>query len=108
MNVKRSPPPFTLIHSDIWDQSPIPNIIGARWFVSFIDDCIRTTWIYLLKNKSDVTSVVPIFYNLIKTQFSVVIKRVKSKNAKDYFISNITGALLFQGNVQNNIGGRLS
>ena len=30
--------PFSLIHSDIW--SPIvPNIFGARWFVSFIDDC---------------------------------------------------------------------
>jgi len=25
---------------------PIPNISGAKWFVSFIDDCTRVTWGY--------------------------------------------------------------
>ncbi|KAH0686950.1 hypothetical protein KY284_017503 [Solanum tuberosum] len=50
---KRCQTPFSLIHSDIWGPSPIPNISGARWFVSFIDDCTRVTWIYLLKQKSD-------------------------------------------------------
>ena len=43
MNVKRSPPPLTLIHNDIWGPSPITNIIGTQWFVSFINDCTRTT-----------------------------------------------------------------
>lgn len=28
MNMKRSPFPFALIHSDIWGPSPIPNITG--------------------------------------------------------------------------------
>ena len=45
--------PFELIHSDIWGPSNISNISGFRWFVSFIDDCTRVTWIYLLKQKSD-------------------------------------------------------
>ena len=35
--------PFYLIHSDIWGPSPIPNITGAKWFVSFINDCTRVT-----------------------------------------------------------------
>lgn len=32
--------------------SAFPNISSARWFLSFIDDCTRLTWIYLLNQKS--------------------------------------------------------
>lgn len=58
---KRVSSPFALIHSDIWGPSTIPNISGARWFVSFIDDCTRVTWIFLLKQKSDVSTIFPNF-----------------------------------------------
>ncbi|RDX65650.1 hypothetical protein CR513_55679, partial [Mucuna pruriens] len=38
--------PFDLIHSDLW--GPTSNsILWAKWFVSFIDDCIRMTWIFV-------------------------------------------------------------
>ena len=30
---------FSLIHSDVWGPSKIPNITKAKWFVIFIDDC---------------------------------------------------------------------
>ena len=40
---KRSSHPSHFIHSDIWGHSTIPNISGARWFVSLIDDCTRGT-----------------------------------------------------------------
>ncbi|KAG8488224.1 hypothetical protein CXB51_018059 [Gossypium anomalum] len=82
---KRTSTPFSLVHSDVWGPSTISNISGARWFVSFIDDCTRVSWIFLLKQKSDVRSVFSIFYNMIKTQFGVEIKRFRSDNAKDYF-----------------------
>ena len=81
--------PFSFIHSDIWGPT-IPNISSARWFVSFIDDCTRVTWIYLLKNKSDVGLVFPNFYNMIKTQFDVRIKRFRSDNGKEFFNQILT------------------
>lgn len=87
---KRSSIPFYLIHSDIWGPSPIPNITGAKWFVSFIDDCTRVTWIFLLKHKFDVSTVLPNFCSMIKTQFGVNIKRFRSDNAKDYFNQVLT------------------
>ena len=86
---KRSPIPFYLIHSDIWGP-PIPNITGAKWFVSFIDDCTQVTWIFLLKHKSDVSTVLPNFCSMIKTQFGVDVKRFRSDNAKDYFNQVLT------------------
>jgi hypothetical protein len=41
-------------------------VIGG---LSFIDDFSRTTWVYLLKDKSDVFSVFQIFYEMVQTQF---------------------------------------
>ena len=38
---KRVSIPFALVHSDIWGPSTIPNILGSRRFVSFIDHCTR-------------------------------------------------------------------
>jgi len=50
--------PFDPIHSNVWGPSPICNILGAKWFVSFIDDCTRVTGIFLIKNKSKIFSLV--------------------------------------------------
>ena len=62
---KISSSPFFLIHSDIWGPSTIPNILGSRCFVTFIDDCTRVSWIYLLKNKYDMSHIFPIFCTMI-------------------------------------------
>lgn len=40
---KRSICHFTIVNSDIWAPSTIPNISEAQWFVSFTDDSIRMT-----------------------------------------------------------------
>ena len=41
--------PFAIIHSDIWGPSRVKNILGAHWFVFFVDDHTKVTWIYLMK-----------------------------------------------------------
>ena len=48
---KKETSPFSLIHTNVWGPSRILNISGSRWFATFIDDCTRTTWFYLLKSK---------------------------------------------------------
>lgn len=74
-----------MIHSDIWGPSTVPNISGSRRFVSFIDDCTRVSWIFLLKNKSDVNHVFPHFHAMVQNQFGTKIKKFRSDNARDYF-----------------------
>ena len=82
---KRSSHPFHLIHSDIWGPSTIPNVFGAHWFVSLIDDCTRVTWIFLLKQKSDVSIVIPNFHSVVQNQFGV-----KKKKALGQIMLEIT------------------
>jgi hypothetical protein len=40
--------PFDLVHFDILGLSPILIEGGSRYFVLFVDDYSRYTWIYLL------------------------------------------------------------
>jgi len=77
--------PFSIIHSDIWGLYNIPKISGAKGFVTFIDDCTRMIWVYLLKRKFDVGHILPNFTNMIRNQFRVSIKGYRTDNARDYF-----------------------
>ncbi|CAN1127242.1 Retrovirus-related Pol polyprotein from transposon TNT 1-94 [Linum perenne] len=77
--------PFAIIHSDIWGPTRIKNINGARWFITFIDDHTRTTWTFLMKEKSETTKVFQEFYEMILTQFKTQIQVLKTDNAHDYF-----------------------
>jgi len=56
-SINKSDAPSVLIHTDVWGPSRVVFLSSYRWFVSFIDDFSQTTWVYLLKDKSDVFSV---------------------------------------------------
>ena len=62
---------FTLIFRD-----HIKFLIFAKWFVSFINDCTRVTWVFPLKQKSKVSEVFPNFFQMMKNQFGVCSKKV--------------------------------
>lgn len=62
--------PLKLIHSDVWGPSIELSINGSRYFVSFIGNLSRFTWIYLLAYKSDVPTVVSQFKPSIGTLLS--------------------------------------
>ncbi|KAK0593418.1 hypothetical protein LWI29_036352 [Acer saccharum] len=89
--------PFAIIHSDIWGPSRVNNISGAWWFISFIDDHTRITWIYLMKEKSEAGAIFKNFNSMIQTQFQTKIKVFRTDNAKDYFNSLPGKYLMDQG-----------
>ena len=73
--------PFDLIHSDVWGPSPITTQAGSRYFVIFVVDFSRYTWIYLFKNRSELYQIYRDFTKMIETQFSKPIKVFRSANA---------------------------
>ncbi|CAH9126355.1 unnamed protein product [Cuscuta epithymum] len=81
--------PFTLVHSDIWGASRIPTLKGKRWFVTIIDDHTRMTWVFFIKEKSEVENVFKQFYAMVQTQFNTNIKMVRSDNGREYFSTNL-------------------
>ncbi|KAJ0666336.1 putative RNA-directed DNA polymerase [Helianthus annuus] len=80
--------PFLLIHSDVWGPAKVVGGQNFRYFVTFIDDCTRMTWIYLLKNKSEVFSKFTSFCAMVKTQFKREIQILRSDNGGGEFVNN--------------------
>ena len=87
---------FSLVHSDVWGPAPISTLNGMRWYVIFVDDCTRMTWVYLLKKKSDVSSVIRLFHQMILTQFGMSIKVLRLDNEGEYLNQELTD---FMGSV---------
>jgi hypothetical protein len=43
--------PLELIHSDICEMNEILTKGGKRYFITFIDDCTRFCYVYIMKTK---------------------------------------------------------
>ena len=81
--------PFDMVHSEVWGPCFIPRRSHHKWFIIFVDDYSRYSWIYLLKNKSEVPSVIVRFIELIYNQFDKRIRSFRSDNAREYFSSEV-------------------
>ena len=74
ISLNKSLIPFTRVFTDVWDPFSTPSASGHKYFVSFIDDCPRASWVYLLKSKNDVLHVILQFPKMIATQFNTPVK----------------------------------
>jgi transposase InsO family protein len=69
----RSETPFERIHSDL-HEVPVLTLSGFRYWITFIDDCTRYGWVYVLKKKSDAFDAFTQFKAFIETQYSGLIR----------------------------------
>jgi hypothetical protein len=75
--------PLDLIFSDVW--GPAPTSVGRHtYYVSFIDDYSKYTWIYLVKKKSDVFQVFHDFQSLVERKFNKKIIAIQSDWGGEY------------------------
>ena len=93
----KSKKPFEIIHSDVWGPAPIESFNGYKYFVIFIDDFSRTTWLHLLKNKSEVFSQFQEFYNFVENQYDAKIKTFRSDNGTEFVNQNFTNCFKQKG-----------
>ncbi|BBN70448.1 hypothetical protein Prudu_1477S000700 [Prunus dulcis] len=70
---------------------------GFRWFVTFIDDCTRLTWVFLLENKHDVASILLEFCTMVSTQFHTRVRVFRTDNRGEYVNNTLASFFLAQG-----------
>ena len=85
--------PFTMIYCDVWGVLQIKILTGAPWFVSFVDVHTRLTWIFLMKEKSEISHIFQNFHMMVQNQFNAHIQIFKTNNAKEYFKSHLESYL---------------
>ena len=76
--------PFAVIHSDVWGPAKVSSFSNARYFVTFIDECTRMTWISLLRNKGEVSTAFQEFHKMVLTQYQQHIRTLQSDNGTKF------------------------
>ncbi|RVW84805.1 Retrovirus-related Pol polyprotein from transposon RE1 [Vitis vinifera] len=77
--------------------APIVSHAHYKYFVTFIDDFSRFTWVYFLRAKVEVFSVFKRFLALIETQFSTSIKVLRSDSGGEYMSNEFHDFLQSKG-----------
>ena len=72
------------MHSDVFGPLKVPSLGKFVYYVSFIDDFSRNTWIYFLKKKSKVFDRFKEFKALVENQTEKKIKVVRIDNGGDF------------------------
>jgi hypothetical protein len=81
---QRASAPLDMIHSDLMGPFPHPSINKVRFFLIFVDDFSRFTWIYFLRQKFEVFQHLKDFKALVETQFRKKIKVLQTDNGGEY------------------------
>jgi hypothetical protein len=81
---QRASAPLDLIQSDLMGPFPHPLINKVRFFLIFVDDFSRFTWIYFLRKKYEVFQHLKDFKALVETQFGKKIKVLRTDNGGEY------------------------
>ncbi|KAG7594092.1 Integrase catalytic core [Arabidopsis thaliana x Arabidopsis arenosa] len=74
---------FDLVHSDVW-TSPCVSRDNNKYFVTFIDEKSKYTWITLLPSKDRVFEAFTNFQNYVTNQFNAKIKVLRTDNGGEY------------------------
>ena len=56
-----------IVHSDVWGLAPLKSVLCFNYYVIFVDNRTRFTWLFLLKHKHEVHSVFKHFKALVET-----------------------------------------
>jgi hypothetical protein len=80
----RSAGVLDLIHIDVCGPMSRVSLGGCEYYVTFIDDHSRKTWIYFLKTKSEVFKRFQEFRALVENHTGKKIKVLRSDNGGEY------------------------
>ena len=73
-----------LIHSDLCDFKSIPTRGGENYFITFIDDCSKYCYVYLIHNKDEAFEKFKTYKAEVENQLERKIKALRSDRGGEY------------------------
>jgi len=94
---KRATHKLELVHSDICGPMSTASLSNNMYFILFIDDFSRMTWVYFLKTKSQALLMFKNFKSMAETQSGQKIKVLRTDNGGEYISKEFNAFCLEAG-----------
>lgn len=78
-----------LLHTDVWGPFKHTSLGKSRYFIQFIDDASRYTWVMFFEKKSEVDDIIRKFQDRIEKEIDMKIKVIRSDNGGEYVSKSI-------------------
>ncbi|KAL8087732.1 hypothetical protein AgCh_037766 [Apium graveolens] len=76
--------PLEIVHTDIAGPFDIPSLGGNRYYLTFVDDFSRKSWVYIIKEKSEALDKFKEFKALAEKQSGYYLKTLRSDRGGEY------------------------
>ncbi|PKU64810.1 Retrovirus-related Pol polyprotein from transposon TNT 1-94 [Dendrobium catenatum] len=96
-SVNKTSSVLDLIHSDVWGPAPMVSNSGFLYYVIFIDDYSRFTWLFPMKQKSEVFNIFVSFKAQVENLTSHKIKRLRTDGGGEYLNKSFNHFLKLHG-----------
>jgi transposase InsO family protein len=89
--------PLQFVHSDLCGLVSSPSFSRCKYFLNFIDDFSKCTWVYFLKLNSEVFDKFLAYKALVEKQSGHQLQRLRTNNGGEYVNNNFTSYYTTQG-----------
>ena len=76
--------PFQVMFSDLWGPSLVLSLDKKLYYCIFVDQYTKYTWLYTIKNKSEVVSLFQKFRPLVENFFKTKVKSLYTDGGGEY------------------------
>jgi hypothetical protein len=73
-----------LVHTDAWGPAQVSSLGGSLYYVNFIDNGTRKTWVYCIRKKYDVFDTSKKWKDLFENEKGKWLKYLRSENGGEY------------------------
>lgn len=84
---KKSFTELELIHTNVCGPMHTQSLNGSKYFILFVDDFSRYTWVYFMRMKSEAFQIFEKFKALVENEANLIIKTLILDNGTE-FLSN--------------------
>ncbi|KAM2607610.1 hypothetical protein TB2_036145 [Malus domestica] len=89
--------PLELVHTDVWGPSPTISVHGFRYYIIFVDDFTKYSWLFPLKYKSEAFAIFTQFKSMIENLLSTKIVTLRSDSGGEFLSTQFSTFLRDHG-----------
>ncbi|KAL0410883.1 UNVERIFIED_CONTAM: Copia protein [Sesamum latifolium] len=72
------------MHVDVWGPYHQASLSNCHYFLTIVDDHSRATWTYLMRHKSQSSTLLSRFFQSVKVQFDSLVKCISTDNGSEF------------------------